>query len=176
MKISAREKNFLWATAVTAFLLFNYLVVWDWIGSAVDRQKFLAGLRSEALLEKETIARTGEWESDIKSLKTLTNANKPGTSGADDTEWLRRLEEIGKRSGLSLSSQRPLPEKKTAFGTESGVNYSIESSQESLVKFLFALQKDPASPQVSILQVTPDNPAIDKLRVEATILVTRFNL
>lgn len=173
MKITPREKTFLWAAAATAFLLFNYLVVWDWIGSAVDRQKSLASLRSESFLEKETIARTSEWESEIKSLKTVT---KPGGSGADDTEWLRRLEEIGKKSGLSLSSQRPLPERKTAFGTETGVNYSIESSQESLVKFLFALQKDPASPQVSILQIMPDNPAIDKLRVEATILVTRFSL
>ena len=173
MKISSREKGFLWATALTGFLIFNYLVVWDWVGSAIDRQKSLAGLRSEAVLEKETIAHTASWEDEIKSLKILT---KSGTSDAEDTEWLRRLEEMGKKSGLSLSSQRPLPEKKTAFGTESGVNYSIESTQEALVKFLFALQKDPASPQVSILQITPDNPSLDKLRVETTILVTKFNL
>ena len=173
MKISSREKKFLWMTVLIAFILFNYLVVWNWVGSAIDRHKQLASMHSESILQAETIARTGSWEEEIKSLKTLT---KSGGSGADDTEWLRRLEEMGKKSGLSLSSQRPLPEKKTSFGTEAGVNYSIESNQEALVKFLFALQKDPASPQVSILQITPDNPSLDKLRVEATIMVTRFNL
>lgn len=172
MKISAREKNFLWATVLIAFVLFNYLIVWDWIGSAVERHKSLSQLRSEALLQKETIAHTAEWESEIKSLKDLT---KTGGPEADDTEWLRRLEELGKKSGLSLSSQRPIPEKKTAFGSEAGVNFSIEANQEALVKFLCVLQKDPANPQVSILQITPDNPTIDKLRVDATIMVTRFN-
>jgi hypothetical protein len=172
MKVSSREKNFLWATAFVAFVLFNYLIVWDWIGSAVERNRSLGQLRSEALLQKETIAHTTEWESEIKSLKDLTQT---GGTGADDTEWLRRLEELGKKSGLSLSSQRPIPEKKTAFGSEAGVNFSMEANQESLVKFLFALQKDPASPQVSILQITPDNPSADKLRVDATIMVTRFN-
>lgn len=171
MKMTSREKTFLWATLLVAFLLFNYLIVWDWIGSSLERQKSLQRLRDEALLQKETIAHTAEWESEIRSLRDLTRA---GGSGADDTEWLRRLEELGKKSGLSLSSQRPIPEKKTAFGSETGVNYSIESNQEALVKFLFALQKDPANPQVSILQITPDNPSVDKLRVDATIMVTRF--
>jgi hypothetical protein len=173
MKITSRERTFLWMTAATAFVLFNYLAVWDWIGSAIAQHRELQGLGSESLLQNETIARTDEWQKEIKSLKTLT---KSGGSGAEGTDWLRRLEEIGKKSGLSLSSQRPIPEKKTAFGTESGVNYSIESSQEALVKFLVGLQKDPANPQVSILQISPDNPSADKLRVDTTIMVTRFNL
>jgi len=173
MKISPREKTFLWTTAATAFVLFNYLVVWDWIGLVMAQSRELQRLRAETVLQKEMISRTESWQEEIKSLKPLT---KPGSSGAEGTEWLRRLEDLGKKSGLSLSSQRPLPEKKTAFGTESGVNFSIESSQEALVKFLVALQKDPANPQVSILQISPDNPSADKLRVETTILVTRFNL
>jgi hypothetical protein len=171
-KITSREKTFLWATAGVAFVLFNYLVVWNWVGDAIERHRALAALHAEAGLQTETIAHTNEWEQEIKSLKALTKAG----SSADDTEWLRRLEEMAKKSGLSLSSQRPIPEKKTAFGAESGVNYSIESNQEALVRFLFALQKDPASPQVSVLQISPENPAQDKLRVDATILVTRFNL
>jgi hypothetical protein len=172
-RITLREKKLLWGACLAAFLLFNCLLVWSWIGSAIERQGVLGRLRAECQLQKETIAKTGTWESEIRSLKTAVQTAEEKNQ---DTDWLRRLELIAKKSGLNMTSQRPMNEKKMAYGTESGVNYSIESNQEALVKFLFSLQNDPANPQVQILQITPDAANSDKLRVETTITVTRFSL
>ena len=176
IKITKRERKIFWAAGAVVFLLFNYLVVWELLKSAIEKQKTLSQLKSETTLRNETIGKTDSWTAEIKSLQPP--AKSEGTPGKPDgeTDWLRRLETLAKKSGLSLNSQRPLGEKKTAFGTESGVNYSIETGQEALVKFLFGLQNDPANPQVQILQITPDNPSADKLRVEATIMVTRYTL
>jgi type II secretory pathway component PulM len=173
MKISAREKNILWVTVAVAFILFNYLFVWEWLGSVIDRGRQVHSLRSEAVLRKETITRIPEWEAEIKSLRARTDS---GGKIEVDTDWLRRLEATAKKSGLSVNSQRPIPEKETPFGTESGVNFSIEASQEALVKFLHELQADAANPQVQVLQITPKNPGIDQLHVETTIMVVRFTL
>ncbi|MBV9463197.1 MAG: hypothetical protein JO317_03115 [Verrucomicrobiae bacterium] len=173
-KISGRERKILLIAAAGAFLIFNYLVVWDWIGTALSKQKELGQLRAELQKRRAVVARTSEWEGEIRSLKTRYKLDGP--KGEENSEWLPRLENLAKRSGLNVTNRRPLPEKRTAFGTESGVNYSIEGGQEALVKFLYALQRDPANPQVLLLQITPESPNVDKLRVEATILVTRYNL
>ncbi len=160
MSLSKRERNLLVMTIAVIAVVANYLPVaplrrqWDSVADDIrNRERQLDGM-------KAYLQRKDGWQSEYDELRRGVNQ----TAGQLQTtsEVLKKIEEVGKASGVQFVSRRPLPEVDKGVYRELPVQCSYEATTESLVRFLHALVTASGFIRVEQLTVSPkpDNPSI----------------
>ena len=155
MKISPREMVLVWITGSIALMGVTFILCAPRIKEWKSFQDKQAAINRKIEVTQNLLSQSSKWDSrlaEIRKKLPLYAPDKDVTAGL-----LIRIEQIANAHGLNLTSRDV--EKETVKGDmyELAANCKWEGKLESLVRFLFDLQKEDAILDVSQLSVTPSD-------------------
>lgn len=170
MALNKRERFLLVTTIGAVVVGGTYLLAspltrsWRSINSELETR------RKELGMVNSTIARKPGWQQEYDQLRASV---RQGTERFNMTsDVLKKIEDVGTAAGVIIVSRRPLPVVDKEVYRELPVQCSIETTLDSLVKFLHALQTGSGLMNVEQLQVLPkpDNPTILRCEIQIRAL------
>jgi Tfp pilus assembly protein PilO len=166
MAINKRERNLLVATISLVVLGVNYFLAsylvskWQPLrGQMLSKRRELEGMQT-------TVAHKAEWQTGYDQLKhNLKQAQAFETA----SDVLKKIEEVGKSSGILIQTRRMLREESKEVYRELPVQCTFEADTESLVKFLYGIQTAAGFMTVENLSVTTKSDNTSVLRCDIQV-------
>jgi len=167
MALNKRERGLLAVTiiivmAVVTWALFLPLIhTWQRLGSETYRQqRELAGYQA-------TVARTPGWQADYNQLREQLGQKVEHYEQMSDV--LKKIEEVGRASGVVIQQRRPLAENDRGVYRELPVQCRVEATMDSLVRFLYSLRTGSGFVSVEQLQIVTQGNNSSVLRCDILI-------
>lgn len=169
--MNKRERNLLVATITLVVVGVNYVLasylIGKWqplTGQLLTKQRELEGMQA-------TVARKSEWQTSYDDLKRNLKQSQAFESASD---VLKKIEDVGKTSGVLMQTRRMLREEPKDVYRELPVQCTFESTIESLVKFLYGIQTAAGFMTVDNLSVTAkaDNSSILRCDIQVRALAS----
>ncbi len=168
-KLKPRELRFLILVGVSLFLFLNYMLVWpQW--ERVQSQKIkIAQLKSDVQIQNEALRLAPDWKKELAKFSKEREGSSPDVVSQE--AWMKHFESIAKKSNVELPQRRASKGESHSSANLIRVECSLQGSLEAVVKFLYALQKDAAHPQVESCQLSPIKAGDEKLRGNLAVIV-----
>lgn len=167
MKLSRRELILAFSTGAVVLMGLSYLLgepaVGRWRAAVERRQK----LSDERKLAQRLIAQRGDWEARYQQQRAdipVHGANDPVSA-----LLLKRVEQLASENGLTLSRVQPDKERNIGDLFELAIDCAWDGTLETLVRFLYAVQKQGAILDIRQLTVSPGQGAPDRLKGNFTL-------
>ena len=169
MALNKRERTMLIGTITLVALGLNYLLVAPLVGNWRTMQAKLVSQRHELEGMQDTIARKPEWKASYEALGSSLKQSQQFETASD---VLKKIEEVGGNAGILIQSRRVLRVENRDVYRELPVQCNFESTDVSLVKFLYGLQTASGFMTVENLAVTskPDNSNILRCDIQIRAL------
>jgi hypothetical protein len=167
MKLSRRELILAFSTGAVVLLGVSYLLGEPAIGrwrAAVERRQKLG---DERKLAQRLIAQRGDWESRYQQQRADIPVH--GVNDPVSALLLKRVEQLASENGLTLSRVQPDKERNIGDLFELAIDCAWEGNLETLVRFLYAVQKQGAILDIRQLTVSPGQGAPDRLKGNFTL-------
>lgn len=167
---SQREKLLIITTGIVLFVVLSFFVGKPLINAWKETSAQYDSKKQERELVRATLERQPELEKKYDELVKKSNtANRP----AAVPDVLQTLDQIAREAGVTVRSQTPEPPRDKGGFTEVAVNYSMDATIETLVKFLYSVRTAQDLLDVTELKVTqnPANPSI--LRTDVRLVSLR---
>lgn len=170
MKITKRERGMMVVVITAIALGINYLLIiplihtWHEDGIKLkSQQHVLAGMQS-------TIQHKEEWRKEYEELKRGLGQQTVQFQYTSDV--VKKIQEVATSSGVQINATRQMAEEDKGVYRVLPVQCTVESTTESLVKFLFALQTGAGFMSVEQLTLSPrpENPGILRCEIQIRAL------
>src|SRR6266404_4654395 len=161
MAIKKRERNLLIATITLVVVGVNYFLATYLIGKWQPLRGQLTAKLHELEGMQTTVAHKVEWQASFNDLKRNL---KGGLAFETSNDVLKKIQEVGKTSGILPQSSRSLREEPKDVYRELPVQCTFEATTESLVKFLYAIQTAAGFMTVETLSVSTKSDNSNVLR------------
>jgi Tfp pilus assembly protein PilO len=173
MKITQRERRLFAITITVVVIVISYLLIVPLLRGWRDVRAKLVTQQRELTVVQATIQREGQWRKEYDELKQKLGQHTESVQQISDV--LKTIEEVATKSGVQVTSRRPLLEEDKGVYRVLPVQCSVEATTESLVRFLFALQTGAGFVSVEQLQVSPrpENPAILRCDIQVRALAAK---
>lgn len=153
MKLSPREMVLLWLTCAAAVLGLTFLLclprVAEW--KAIQQKQIEAARK--VTVTQHLVAQAPKWDARLAELRAKLPVYAPEKDVTADL--LIRIEKLANANGLNLPSRDVENETLKGDMYELAVNCKWDGKLESLVRFLFDLQREDAILDISQLSVSP---------------------
>ncbi|NIL98026.1 MAG: hypothetical protein GTO62_13095, partial [Planctomycetales bacterium] len=138
MNLNQRERFLLYLTIAVGVLMVSWLVLVPMGRSyrALGDERHV--LQRQLDEYRATVERTTGWQQEYQALRV--GLGQRIEKYEQMSEVLRKIEEVAGMAGVIVSSRRPLPENDRGVFIEFPVQFRLEATTESLVRFLFALR------------------------------------
>ncbi|MCX6897905.1 MAG: type 4a pilus biogenesis protein PilO [Verrucomicrobia bacterium] len=150
MALSQREKILAGASAAVVFVCLN----WFAIGPVLDTWRETQDKLSQTKLKikgcQTTLAMEPQWKAQLGELRTRLQRSDPGQSGAD---IITRIEGVGSQLGFNFNQRAPAAPVDRDRYTEKSATFTFQGQWPGLVRFLFALTKQPEIYRVTSLRL-----------------------
>lgn len=150
MALSKREQGLLVVTISIVTVSLGYLLflpLWkDWRAVRSDWSK----QKEQLKITRATLEREPGWRSEYADLRGAFAQEAERFERSSDV--LKKIEEIGQHSGVSISQQKPLSAVEKDVYRELPVQCTVDTSIASLVKFLHGLRS--GSEMMSVEQLS----------------------
>jgi Tfp pilus assembly protein PilO len=169
MAINKRERNLLIATITLVVLGVNYFLVAFLVSKWRPLTNELANKRRELEGEQATVAHQKEWQGNYDDLKRNLKQSQAFETSND---VLKKIQEVGKISGILMQNSRSLREESKEVYRELPVQCTFEADIASLCKFLYGVQAAAGFMTVENLSVTAkaDNSSILRCDIQVRAL------
>jgi Tfp pilus assembly protein PilO len=167
MALSQREKILAGGAAAVVFACLN----WFAVGPALDTWRETQEQLSQARLKIKgchtTVQMESQWQAQLYELRTRLQRSDPGQSGAD---VIPRIEAVGSQLGFNFNQRTPSPPVDRDRYTEKSAAFTCQCQWPGLIKFLFALTKQPEIYRVTSLRLRAEAKDPNQLGGDMTIV------
>lgn len=167
MNLSRRELFLAFATGTILLLGVSYLLgapaIARWRGAAEQRQQ----LADQRKIAQRLIAQRGEWAQRLEQQRAGIPVH--GAQDPVSAVLLKRIEQLASENGLTLSRVQPDKEKSIGDLYELAIDCAWEGTLETLVRFLYAVQKQGAILDLRQLTISPGQGAAGRLKGNFTV-------
>ncbi len=166
MKVSKREARMVLLAIAVVLGVSTFLfgearwIEWNEINEAQQR------LEEEIALDERMLEQREQWEEELAELTSQLRSFPRGQQVTP--QLMEQVNDMARRSGLSLPSQSPDSERDRGHVFEVSIRCQFQGSLEALVRFLFALQSEGAHFNVRNITVSPTGQG-DQLRGNLTV-------
>jgi Tfp pilus assembly protein PilO len=174
MKITNRERGMLVITITAIVLGLNYLLIIPMIRSWRESGVKLKSQQHVLVGMQQTIQHKDEWRKEYDELKKGLGQQTVQFKYTSDV--VKKIQEVATSSGVQINATRQMTEEDKGVYRVLPVQCTIESSTESLVKFLFALQTGAGFMSVEQLTLSPrpENPGILRCEIQVRALAGKL--
>ena len=171
MAINKRERNLLIATTTLVVVGVN----WGIASFLVSKWKPLTGQLADKQRQyesmQETVSRQKEWQTSYDELKRNL---KQSTAFETSNDVLKKIQEVGKISGVLMQSSRSLKDESKDVYRELPVICQFDADINSLVKFLYGIQTAAGFMTVENISITSkaDNSGILRCDIQVRALAS----
>lgn len=152
MKITTREMTLGWMAGVVILLTLSFLfcapkiTVWK----EVSNKRKAVAARIE--LAEHLTAQREQWNKKLQDVAQKLTKYPPDQDVVAD--YLRILEDVAKKNGITLSQRQPQREKKHNDLYELAIDCPWDADLEALVRFLFDLEQQKVTMDIDDLNVS----------------------
>jgi|SRR5579871_4151323 len=173
MKITKRERGLLGITITVIVVGLNYFVVVPLRRSWRDTNDKLKTQQRELSLVRATIQREPGWRKQYEQLQQNLGQRKETFQQGSDVD--KKILDVATSSGVQLTSRRAMVEEDKGVYRALPEQCAVESSTDSLVRFLFALQTGAGFMSVEQLQISPrpENPGVLRSEIQLRALAAK---
>ena len=173
MAITKRERTLLVGTISAVVLSATILLIRPLTRQWQDVRGQLGIQLRERDVKLAKIQRAPEWKAALTKLRG--GIEHTPVRYEKTTDVLKRIEELVQSTGVIMITEKPMQEQDKGVYRELPVQCTIESTTESLVKFLQALQSGSGFLTVEQLQVTlkPDNTNVLRCDIQIRALASK---
>jgi len=138
-----------------------------------DVRDHVSTCRREVMAMRTAINQKSRWQGEVEQLRRGLGRQEHAIEQMSDL--LKRIDEVGAASGLVINSRRPQAVAERGAYRELPLQCAFESTTESLVRFLYALQTGASAISVDQLQVAPrpDNPSVLRGEIQLRAFTSR---
>jgi Tfp pilus assembly protein PilO len=166
MAINKRERTLLISTIALVVVGVNYFVVSFLVSKWQPLTNDLANKRRELEAEQTTVAHQKEWQTSYNELK---HNLKQSQAFETSNDVLKKIQEVGKISGILMQSSRSLRDEPKELYRELPVQCTFEADWPALVKFLYGVQSAAGFMTVENLSVTAKADSSNILRCDIQV-------
>ncbi len=186
--LKTKEIRFIAVALAGIFIFLNYLFIIPWGKRSHERYLALKELKSDVAKREETIQRKDQWAKELSSLDQKKESKSPHIENA--VAWMKHVDELAAKSKVTIQS-RPSSSSSEFENKGDRANSKDSSSRlgkmnsnrwsmncalekgtwESVIKFLYDLNMDPAHPQIEKCNIAPPKSTEDSFRGNLTISV-----
>lgn len=170
LQASQREKILIIAAAVVFFVVVTAILWGPLLRSWRSASNQHNARRQQMKLVEETLAQQAEIETRYEQYRK-TLASRSGSTAVPDA--LQKISALAARSGVNVRARTPQPQREQRGFTEVPIEYSLEASTETLVKFLYEVRVAQDLIDVTDLKIFPSPQKPETLRVEMRVVNLR---
>jgi len=152
MKLNPREQTLAVAAGLAVFVVINYLLA----GPAMDKWREMGEqslkLRADIAEAKLLITREPQLRAEYE--RGITRLRGSGSQSAGDV--IGRIEQLGGQYGVTFTQRTPSDPVERARYVEKQAQFTFQTQWPNLVKFIFALSRQPEVYRIASLRVRAD--------------------
>ncbi|MFZ2643547.1 MAG: type II secretion system protein GspM [Verrucomicrobiia bacterium] len=167
MALSQREKILAGASAAVVFVCLNWFAVGPALDTWQETQDKLSQTRQRIKGYEAALAMEPQWQTQLRELRTRLKRSDPGQSGAD---VITRIEGVGSQLGFNFNQRAPSAPVDRDRYTEKSATFTFQGQWPGLVRFLFALTKQPEIYRVTTLRLRAETRDPNQLAGDMTIV------
>lgn len=167
MALSQREKILAGASAAVVFVCLNWFAVGPALDTWRETQEKLAQTRLKIKGYHATVEMESQWQAQLHELRTRLQRSDPGQSGAD---VIPRIEAVGSQLGFNFNQRTPSSPVDRDRYTEKSATFTYQCQWPGLVRFLFALTKQPEIYRVTALRLRAEAKDPNQLGGDMTVV------
>lgn len=167
---SQREKMLILTAAAVGFVAITALI-WGPLLRSWRSTSLQYGQKKEQFkLVQETIAQQSMYEEQYKELHAAMAARQ-GSAAMPDV--LQKVGDLFRNAGINVRSRTPQPERAQRGFTEVPIDYSVEATTESLVRFLYEVKIAQDLMDIPEMKITPAPGNPGTLRADLKVITLR---
>lgn len=167
MALSQREKILAGASAAVVFVCLNWFAVGPALDTWQETQDKLSQTRQRIKGYEAALAMEPQWQTQLRELRVRLKRSDPGQSGAD---IITRIEGVGSQLGFNFNQRAPSAPVDRDRYTEKSATFTFQGQWPGLVRFLFALTRQPEIYRVTTLRLRAETRDPNQLAGDMTIV------
>ncbi|MCX7825259.1 MAG: type 4a pilus biogenesis protein PilO [Verrucomicrobiae bacterium] len=141
-------------TGVTVFVCVNYFAAGPLWGKWEEVNRKIVETRGRIAAAQSVVQMEPQWQAQHRELLTRLRQSGSGESAGD---IIPRIESVASQLDISFSQRSPSPPVDRDRYMERSANFSYQGQWSNMIKFLFALTKQPEIYRVTALRMRADS-------------------
>jgi len=154
MALSQRERTLAVVTGVTVFVCLNYFAAGPLLDKWDETRRKIEEARGRITASKSVMAMEPQWQAQHRELLARLRQSGSGESAGD---IIPRVEAVSGQLEIAFSQRSPSPPVDRDRYMERSANFNYQGQWGNMIKFLFALTKQPEIYRVTALRMRADS-------------------
>jgi Tfp pilus assembly protein PilO len=167
MALSQREKILAGASAAVVFVCLNWFAVGPAMESWRETQEKLSQTRLRIKGYQAALAQEPQWQKQLHDLRERLQKSDPGHGGVD---VITRIEGVGSQLGFNFNQRAPSAPVDRDRYTEKAATFTYQCQWPGMIRFLFALTKQPEIYRVMSLRLRAESKDPNQLAGDMTVV------
>ncbi len=167
MALSQREKILAGASSAVAFVCLNWFAIGPALDSWRETQDKISQTGQKIKSCQSAMAMEPQWQAQHHELPARLRQSSPGQTTAD---IIPRVEEVGSQLGFTFNQRTPSAPVDRERYTEKSATFTFQGQWPGLIKFLYALTKQPEIYRVTTLRLRAESKDPTQLAGDMTVV------
>ena len=167
MALSQREKILAGASAAVVFACLNWFAIGPALESWRETQDKLSQTRMKIKSYRSTMEMEAQWQAQLHEMRARLQRSDPGQGGAD---VITRIEGVGSQLGFAFNQRTPSAPVDRDRYTEKSATFTFQGQWPGVIKFLFALTRQPEIYRVTSLRLRAETKDPTQLAGDMTVI------